>query len=270
MNNLNVVAVPLDIAWADVDENLCATARILSTLQPGTDLVVLPELFSTGYISSLELLHKYAEPADQSPTLSQLHLWARKYNFAIAGSLLVREGDALLNRGFFIEPSGDETFYDKAHLFCLSDEARHLTRGTHPVPTVRFRGWNIALAICYDLRFPAWLRNKPAAPYDLLVIPANWPAKRSFAWQQLLSARSIENQAYVVGTNRSGRDDTATYGDGSSTTAILSYTGRPLGTVDQTRENIVAATLDRQALTDHRGRFPFLDDADSFRLNQPN
>ena len=162
MNDLKVAVLPLNITWADIDENLYATSKLLSKVDKDTDIVVLPELFTTGFINTETLLEKYSEPADKSMSIKQLSLWAEKYNFAIAGTFLVKEEGKFYNRAFFVEPSGECTFYDKKHLFGLSTEATQFTSGIKPIPVIRYRGWNIAMAICYELRFPAWLRNVSA------------------------------------------------------------------------------------------------------------
>lgn len=262
MKNLKITILPLDIAWADKAENLFSTERMLTRIDKDTDIVVLPELFSTGFISSPEQLHRIADDANDSPTILRIKQWAKQFNFAICGSLLIREGDRFLNRGFFIEPSGEETFYDKKHLFSMSAEAKEFTAGTETIPVVRYRGWNIALAICYELRFPVWLRNKNNR-YDVLIIPANWPASRAYAWKHLLIARAIENQAYVIGANRSGRDDCGEY-DGLS--YIIGHNGHILAEASDSENIFVTAILSQDTLVRSRTSFPVVNDADKFKL----
>lgn len=262
MTELKIATISLDITWADVEENLYAVEASIRRLDKNTDLVVLPELFTTGYLSSPELLYKFAEEEKYSKTLDSLHEWSKKYNVAITGSFLVRVDDKFYNRGFFIEPSGDETFYDKTHLFSLSNESKTLTPGVAPIPVVRFRGWNIALAVCYELRFPVWLRNTDNR-YDVLVIPANWPSKRAYAWKHLLIARAIENQAYVIGVNRSGKDDSGSYDD---MTYVFNYIGKPVETKEIANTGISTALLDRDRLLSYREAYPFWEDADRFIL----
>lgn len=267
MNPLKVTAISHNITWGDVKENLQSVNHILELLPKDTDVVVLPELFSTGFLNNEEMLRRCADNRENSPTLDSLLKWARKYNFALAGSMAVREGDNYMNRGFFIEPSGEMTFYDKRHLFCLSAESTLFKAGREEVPVVRFRGWNIALAVCYDLRFPAWLRTRSKRSYDLLIIPANWPVSRLYAWEHLLIARAIENQAYVVGANRSGVDDD---GDYDNATFIFNYMGQPIGTPEKmiaARQNVVTAILDGTKLLKYRERFPAWRDADAFRFD---
>lgn len=260
MNNLKIAVVPLDIVWSDIEENLYITNKLLKKLDKDTDIAVLPELFTTGFIATADLLHKYAEDSSSSGTLETLKDWSRKFNFAIAGSYLVREGEKIINRGFFIEPSGEHTFYDKTHLFRLSAEYKEFSAGSKHIPVIRFRGWNIAIAICYELRFPVWLRNTDNK-YDVLIIPSNWPACRAYAWEHLLIARAIENQAYVVGANRSGKDDS---GDYDELSFIFDYLGKPVHKLISKTNGCVMATLDRENLYKFRSHFPVAEDADKF------
>lgn len=264
MNLFKTAAISHDIAWADLSENLYSAEKSIAQLDRDTDLVVLPELFSTGFMNTPDLLTRYADDARDSRTLEQVRIWARRYNMAIAGSYLAKDGDSTYyNRGFFVEPSGETTTYDKKHLFSLGSEARDFTAGTSTIPIVRYRGWNIALAICYEVRFPAWLRNQ-ANKYDILVLPANWPTCRAYAWRHLLIARAIENQAYIVGANRSGCDDTGEYGTGDQS-FIFNYLGKPIHThIPQT--NIITATFDHDKLNEYRRHFPVADDADPFKF----
>lgn len=157
-------------------------------------------------------------------TLAAVKLWSSRFNMAIAGSFLASIGSKIVNRGFFVEPSGETTFYDKHHLFCLSAESRLFTQGVENPPVIRFRGWNISMIVCYDLRFPVWCRNS-GQRYDILLVPANWASARSYAWRHLLIARAIENQAVVVGANRSGHDD---YGDYDHQSFIFDPMGKEL------------------------------------------
>lgn len=255
--------MPLDITWADPEENLLAVADRLSHLRPDTDVLVLPELFTSGFITDEILLRKVAEQSSRQ-TLPALMLWAKRFNIAVAGSFLTVDAGRIYNRGFFIEPSGETTFYDKAHLFSLSSESRMLAEGNTPIPTVRFRGWNFSLAICYDLRFPVWCRNAEGR-YDILLVPANWPSAREYAWRHLLIARSIENQAVVVGVNRSGKDD---FGEYDNMTFAYGAQGEPL--IEDTRISaespFVYVSYTKENLDKLRRHFPFLEDADKFRL----
>lgn len=262
-NNLNIAIVPLDTAWGDRDENLYKAAESVGKLAPDTDIAVLPEMFSTGFVTDNVLMASLADSSRHHPTLDALADMARRGNLAVCASFLFSPDAATyFNRCVLVEPSGETTFYDKRHLFSLGNESQALTAGTALPPVVRFRGWNVAMAVCYDLRFPAWLRNT-GNKYDVLLLPANWPDVRSHAWNTLLAARAIENQAYVVGANRSGIDDFGTYNGLSN---VFDPLGLPIAKSTSTGA-ILTATLVRKHLTDIRKRMLFAADADSFIIS---
>lgn len=253
-NNLRVATVAIDITPADTAANLQAAVNAVASLPSGTDIAVLPELFTTGLPDDEALLSRLAEP-NSGHTITTLIDLAHRTGVALAGSFLAVTAGKLYNRAFFIEPGGDETFYDKHHLFCISPERRLLSPGHMPVPTVRFRGWNVALAVCYDLRFPVWLRNRGEA-YDVLLLPANWPVAREYPWRQLLIARAIENQAFVVGANSPA-------GSSGGPSFIFDPLGRPLGSEQGCA---VVADLSLEALQSVRRAMPVARDADPFTL----
>ena len=255
---LKIAAIPLDIAWGDVDENLCAVERALSAMPSDVDVVVLPELFSTGFVHDRASLEQLAENLS-GKTIQALLRWAHTFNVAIAGSYLFRIGDKFFNRGFIVEPSGEEMFYDKRHLFGISPEASLFTAGESLPPIVRFRGWNLSMIICYDLRFPVWCRNQ-GMRYDVMLVPANWPDARSFAWSRLLSARAIENQAYYVGANRSGSDD---YGHYDGMSMIVDGLGQ---IISEEVDGIVYATAEKDLLDNERRKLPVGKDSDNFKI----
>jgi predicted amidohydrolase len=258
-NPLKIAIFSLDIAWADKNENIYSVRRALSQLEPGTDIVVLPELFSTGYLTNPTQLVEIAEP-NSGKTITELQLLAAQHNVAISGSFLAKEKEFYCNRGFFIEPSGDTTFYDKHHLFTLSGESEIYKAGMSLPPIIRFRGWNISIVICYDLRFPVWCRSDHNS-YDLLIVPANWAKAREYAWKHLLIARAIENQAVVVGANRSGIDD---YGEYNNTSYVFNAMGKQVS--GDAVEQFVYATVDKTKLEDYRRRMPSGKDGDSFDI----
>lgn len=261
-DHIRVAALPLDIKWADKQANLDAVRRSFEKLPAGTDIVVLPELFSTGFADDEALLRDMAERNTQE-TIDFIKELARDYSVAIAGSYLASTPPKIYNRGFLIEPNGDETFYDKRHLFSLSREAQIFARGDSVLPVVRFRGWNIAMIVCYDLRFPVWCRCRNSS-YDLLLVVANWPRARAYAWEHLLIARAIENQCCVVGANRGGRD---LYGDYDGLTDIYDGRGMPVGQKSDACPFVVA-DLSRVTQDDYRRNFPVSNDADDFELLQ--
>ncbi|MDE6311348.1 MAG: nitrilase family protein [Muribaculaceae bacterium] len=260
-SSLRILALSLDIVWADPEANLRLLAKAMEAMPPHIDIVVLPELFSTGFVNDTGLLTDLPE-TNGGPTLTAVRELARRYNCAIAGSFLARTAHNIFNRAFFIEPSGDETYYDKRHLFSLSSESKTYARGGAFKPVIRFRGWNIAMIVCYDLRFPAWCRNRDNE-YELLLVPANWPSAREYAWKHLLIARAIENQAYVVGANRGGRDD---YGEYADMTEIFDPMGKPCSEKAVSLDGAVVATLHKSAIDEWRRRFPVAADADFFDI----
>lgn len=250
----------MKIAWADPGENLRCVEAVASRIEPGTDLLVLPELFSTGFLQDTQVVAALAEPVS-GPTISAIKEISRKNGFAIAGSFLCRIGDKMYNRAFFIEPTGEDIYYDKRHLFSLSSEHKLFTPGTHLPAVVRYRGWNIALSVCYDLRFPVWCRNLNRQ-YDMMLIPANWPMSRGYAWKHLLIARAIENQAVYVGANRGGADD---FGDYDNLSLIADGLGNIISS-EPDSNGVIYATVDRDELMKIREKLPFGNDADDFSI----
>ena len=260
--NLKLALLSLDIDARDKEKNISRLEQIMATLDTDTDVVVLPELFSTGFTSNGERLQDMAE-TNGGDTMARLHHLAAEHNVAIAGSFLAKTASRIYNRGFFIEPSGDASYYDKRHLFSMSSESSLLSQGDKLLPAVRFRGWNIALAVCYDLRFPVWCRNRELG-YDVLLVVANWPSSREYAWRHLLIARAIENQAYVIGVDRSGEDKFGNYDD---MTLAADYCGKELSLKSDGASPIISyVTLDRNALDRWREDFTAWKDADSFSL----
>lgn len=259
-DNLRVAVLPLDIVWADKTANCRAVAEAFTRLPEGTDVVVLPELFSTGYVDDPQAMKDLAERNTQE-TIDFIKRLAAHYSVAVAGSFLASTPPKLYNRAFFIEPNGDETFYDKRHLFSLSAESKIFAPGTEPIPVVRFRGWNIAMIVCYDLRFPVWCRCRSNA-YDILLVPANWPQARGYAFTHLLIARAIENQCCVVGADRGGKD---MYGLYDGLAQIYDGRGMPVGAQPESSPFIVA-DLSKSKQDDYRRNFPVCNDADDFEF----
>ena len=257
-----VTLVQSSLLWQDPEGNRRAFDATLGALAPGsTDLVVLPEMFSTGFNMDAAAP---AEPAD-GPTRQWMLGWARRLDAALVGSVMTREGGRRVNRLWFVTPDGSAVHYDKRHLFRMAGEHEHFAAGASGL-VVPFRGWRIAPLVCYDLRFPVWSRRRPGYDYDLLLYVANWPARRAYAWRQLLVARAIENQSYVVGVNRVGADGNEVGHDGDS--AALDFLGMPLATLGR-QAGVVGVTLDEAALAEFRERFPAHLDADRFELLPP-
>jgi len=260
MNELRISLVQAGIFWEDKERNIEHYGNLLKRLSGESDLAVLPEMFSTGF--SMQASH-LAE-TNEGATIRAIRLWAKEYDFAITGSFLAKEDDSgrIYNRGFFIEPNGNEWFYDKRHLFRMGLEQNHFTAGDRQV-IVPYKGWNFRLIICYDLRFPVWIRNRKNE-YDVLICPANWPAVRAQVWQTLLPARALENQCYVCGVNRIGKDGQDTEHQGDS--VLIDFKGNRILETIPNEEAVVTGILRKDQLNHFRERFPAWMDADEFEI----
>lgn len=262
-NNLNIAAIEYDIVWGNIHENLQQVSRQLATMPQSIDLVILPEMFSTGFIVDKDMAEALAE-RNTGATISALRAMAAEYRVAIAGSYLARTAGRLYNRAFLIEPNGDESFYDKRHLFRMGGERDVYGSGDVESPVVRYRGWNIKIVVCYDLRFPVWCRSTARQSYDLLLVVANWPKVRSSAWHTLLAARAIENECYVCGVNRCGNDAQG-IDYASHLSKIYDYKGFETGKWSED-EHTLLASLDYDKLIAFRDKFPVWKDADDFSI----
>lgn len=251
----------MEIKWGDKQYNLENVKRLFDKIHPETDLVILPETFSTGFITGdKEDVRKLAE-RNTGETIDFIKRIAAEKSMAIAGSYIADTGGSIYNRAFFIEPSGEESFADKKHLFSMAGEHNVFSEGFTRM-NVRFRGWNIAMIICFDIRFPVWCRNVDNE-YDLLIAVANWPDTRIDAWNKLLYARAIENEAYVCGVDCRGTDFNGFNFDGSS--AAIDFKGKDISIRDADPE-LIYATLDYDKLQSFRKKFPAWQSADKFRL----
>lgn len=260
--DLNVALLPMDIVWGDKEKNLETLATELDKIHPLTDLVILPEMFSTGFLTGdKEEIRPYAE-RNTGETVDYLKSLARKHNVALAGSFIADSGGSLYNRAFVIEPSGEETFADKRHLFTFAGEHKSFSQGFSRLQ-VRYRGWNIAMIVCYDIRFPVWCRNVNNE-YDLLIAVANWPKVRIDAWNKLLPARAIENLSYLCGVDCTGTDNKGFEYDGSS--EVYDFKGKPIGRRVE-GSNVIYATLHKEKLEAFRAKFGAWRDADAFTIN---
>ena len=258
MSTLRISLVQTPLAWHDPAANRAALEQIVAPLAHQTDLVVLPEMFTTGFTMAPR---EVAEPADGA-TLEWLRGLARQLDSAVTGSVATREDGRYFNRLLWVEPDGRTAHYDKRHLFRMAREHEHYTAGRRRL-IVEWRGFRICPLVCYDLRFPVWSRNRRVAPYDVLIYVANWPAARRTAWQRLLPARAIENLCYVVCVNRIGSDGQGIAYAGDS--AVHDWRG------DALLELGAAATVDtiplaRGPLERFREKFPAPLDADDFEL----
>ena len=257
MRDLRVTLVQSDLRWEDPEANCAHFSRRLDGLQGSTDLVVLPEMFTTGFsMRSAEL----AENMD-GPTLAWMRKQAVGLDAALYGSVIIEEHGTYFNRGLFVKPEGEVTVYDKRHLFRFANETDHFSPGKDRV-VAEWRGWRILLQICFDLRFPVFSRNRN--DYDLALYVANWPEARRSPWSRLLPARAIENQCYVAGLNRVGTDGKGITYTGDS--VLVDPKGEVAAWVTPGEEGLTTHTLDRQALEDFREKFPVAREADDFEL----
>ncbi|MDE7410419.1 MAG: nitrilase family protein [Paramuribaculum sp.] len=259
--NLKIALIPLDIQFGDSEYNLKQFQSKLTNLEKDTDLVVLPEMFNTGFTPERQTSLDNAEP-DNGRIISMLRNIAVSKHLAIWGGISAKDNIGnLYNRGFMIDDVGNIKYYDKRHLFRYGGESDIYTAGSTLSPIVNYRSWNIKMSICYDIRFPVWNRTVKNN-YDVLIVPANWAHSRVYAWRQLLIARAIENQCYVAGCNREGSDNYGKYQEGDSwifneSGMEISYTGE---------DNIIYGILDAAKFNSTRNRFTPWRDADSFNL----
>lgn len=255
--NLRISTAQYDITWEDKPKNLLKIKQLLTDLKGKTDLVVLPEMCTTGFSMNVSAL---AETMDEE-TISTMKQWAIDFDVAICGSFIAKEGDNYYNRGFFITPDAI-WHYDKRHLFRMGDEPLHYNAGDNKL-IVKHKGFNICLLICYDLRFPVWARNR-RNEYDLLIYVANWPVSRIKVWNTLLAARAIENMAYVCGVNRIGKDGLGIEYNGNS--VLLDAKGNILSASDNT-EKPQTVELSLSQLYEFRDKFPVWKDSDNFDIH---
>lgn len=248
---MKITILQRDIVWADPTRNVQRADEAIDG-NPGSDLYVLPEMFSTGFCTQPEGI---AEPAENR-TVSWMKSKASQTGAAIAGSIAVHEDGRYYNRFHFVTPDGNVTTYDKKHLFTFGGEHNRFTAGSERV-IVAYKGFRILLEICYDLRFPVWSRNK--GDYDMIIYVASWPTPRVEAWKALLTARAIENQCYVAGVNRVGDDPGNNYCGGSR---VIDPYGKIMAECEDGREMEVTVEVDMEVLEAFRAKFPVLDDAD--------
>jgi len=246
------------IHWADKTANLQRTEKQLTELAGKTDLVVLPEMFTTGFCTDqLELAETM-----EGQTVRTLQKWAQTYNLAITGSFIANENDKIFNRSFFVFPDGKIETADKRHLFSMGGEDQYFSAGDRKL-IANYCGFNIRLLVCYDVRFPVWARNLNNE-YDLLIYVANFPKNRIKSWDILLQARAIENQAYVCGVNRVGTDGLSIDYNGHST--LLDFKATPLLSFPENESSIQTYELNHEPLLKFREKSAFWKDADKFEI----
>jgi omega-amidase len=256
-DNLRITIAQVDLAWEDPVQNRLYLERQLLQLKGISDLVILPESFTTGFsMNPCDL----AESMD-GPTINWMLRLSHTLGLAICGSLFIRFNGLYYNRFVFVTPDGEISFYDKRHLFSIGGESLFFTAGENRV-IVNFFGWRIAFYVCYDIRFPVWCRNLDDT--DLMIFTANWPSSRNEVWNVLLKARAIENQVYVAGVNRIGTDGNGNYYAGES--QIVSPRGLLQSVTNLTGEGLISFEISLKELNDFRKNFPVNNDADRFLL----
>ena len=258
---LTITLIQTDLAWEDKTANLNMLEYKIRSLTERTEIVVLPEMFSTGFSMKPD---QFAE-AMEAESVEWMRRIAVDKKIIIAGSLIIKDNDKFYNRLIWMLPNGECGHYDKRHTFGFAGEDKHYTRGNKRL-IASVKGWKINLQVCYDLRFPVWARQSPhesGPEYDLLIYVANWPERRSHAWKTLLCARAIENQCYVIGLNRVGNDGNNIYHSGDS--MVIDPLGEVLYHVKD-EEDVFTITLDKSHLQTIREKFPFLKDRDNFQI----
>jgi predicted amidohydrolase len=263
MSSLSVSLIQSSLFWEDKKRNLAMLEEKILAIPENTNLVILPEMFSTGFSMKPSIL---AESMD-GETIAWMKRMASSKKIILTGSIIIKDNEHYFNRLIWMLPNGTYGFYDKRHLFAFAGEDQHYTPGNKRLIT-SVNGWKINLQICYDLRFPVWARqqsNDESTEFDLLIYVANWPEKRNHAWKTLLTARAIENQSYVIGVNRVGEDGNQISHSGDS--MLIDPLGNILFT--QSHEEVVHSfELTKDILNNTRNSFPFWKDADQFNILQ--
>ncbi len=268
MSSVTITLIQSILHWQDKSANLAMFEQKINAIKEKTEIVVLPEMFSTGFSMQPELLAETME----GETVQWMQRMAAEKKIVLTGSMMAAENDNYYNRLIWMLPNGQRGVYDKRHLFAFAGEDEHYTPGGKRL-IASVKGWKINLQVCYDLRFPVWSRQAAAptppvevgsAPeYDILIYVANWPQRRNHAWKTLLQARAIENQCYVVGVNRVGDDGNGLHYSGDSMVVD------PLGEILYStagKEEVFTITLHKEKLEEIRTSFPFWKDADAFSI----
>jgi omega-amidase len=261
--SLKVTTIQSELHWENVDENLNMFSKKIETISESTDVIVLPEMFNTGFSM---LSEKLAEKMN-GKTVDWMKRQAGKSDAVITGSLIIAENNNFYNRLIWAQPDGEIFTYDKRHLFRMANEHENFSAGAERL-IVHYKGWRICPMVCYDLRFPVWSRNTSGSElpvYDVLIYMANWPEARKTHWCKLLEARAIENQCYVVGVNRIGED-----GNGFSytgNTAVINFMGEVIRPTEEKSESTMTTDLSLTDLNAWREKFPLSKDGDMFEIS---
>jgi len=256
---LKVTLIQSYLFWEDTKKNLIQFESKINAINQKTDIIILPEMFNTSFSLNVEKLGETM----LGTTVSWMKKMAAKMDCVITGSLIIKEDNKYFNRLLWVKPVGNIEYYDKHHLFPLSEESQKISPGQEK-KLFTLKNWKICPIICYDLRFPVWCRNKEE--YDILFVVANWPESRSSHWRTLLQARAIENQAFVIGVNRVGEDGKNIYHSGDT---MLIHPGGNILFQKMDEEDVYTATIQHDEIGKVRTSFPFLPDMDPFTLGHP-
>ena len=253
---MNVTLIQTELFWEDKEANINHFSALINEINEPTDIIVLPEMFATGFTMNAE---KYFEIMD-----GEIVNWMKEKssakNAAICGSLIIKENNKCYNRFVFVRPDGVIFTYDKKHLFRMGEEHHHYSSGIQQM-TIDYKGFKILPMVCYDIRFPVWLRRTKKLNYDLMIVVANWPERRAAHWKTLLQARAIENQSYVIGVNRIGNDGNGIYHAGDS--SVINAKGEII--FQQSHQSFTKTfNINLDELIAWRNTFPAIEDADSF------
>lgn len=261
MSSLTITLIQTNLFWENKKANLEMLQQKIESIKEKTEVVILPEMFSTGFSMKPELLAETMK----GETMQWMQRIASKKKIILTGSIIIEQEGKYFNRLIWMLPTGDYGFYDKRHLFAYADENSHYAKGNKKL-IASVKGWKVQLQICYDLRFPVWARQEPGNldnQYDLLINIANWPEKRNRAWNVLLQARAIENQCFVAGVNRVGKDGNRIFYSGDS--SLIDPMGKIIYQKNN-NEDIFTYTLKKETITEYRNQFPFWKESDYFLI----
>ncbi len=259
MKDLNLAIIQSNLHWENIDANLKMFSEQIASIKEGTDLIILPEMFSTGFTMNNKLL---AEKMG-GKTFEWMKKMAKEKNCVVTGSVIIEENGKYFNRLIWMRADGSFETYDKRHLFRYANEQNYYTAGNKKL-IVELNGWRICPQICYDLRFPVWIRNRNNE-YDILIFVANWPERRNYPREALLLARAIENQSYVIGVNRVGKDGNDINHSGDS--VVIDPQGEVISKANPNEETIMTVSLSYAAIEEWRKKFPAWMDSDDFQIN---
>ncbi len=266
MKDIKITAIQSNLVWENPEANRLHFDQHLSSIQGETDVIVLPEMFTTGFSMSPKTVSEKFD-IENMATLNWMRSWTKKLDAVITGSISAEENGKYYNRLLWVRPDGTFSMYDKRHTFTFAGENQHYESGNELL-IEEWRGWKICPLICYDVRFPVWSRNKlvKGKPlYDVLIYVANWPAVRIEVWKKLLFARAIENHCYLVGVNRIGDDPNGNKYVGDS--AFINPRGDYVYQLNKWIEEVSTQTLSWNDFDEFRTKFPVLNDADDFTIS---